>query len=105
MPGALAETIAILVLVVSLAIAIVRPFGLSEALGAVPAAIVVVTTGIVSVGEAGDRLGEIGPTVAFLAAILVFGHLCAEAGVFDHLGSLAARISDGRPRLLLAIVV
>ena len=52
-----------------------------------------------------DRLKEIGPTVAFLAGILVFGHLCAEAGVFDYLGSLAARASDGRPRRLLALVV
>ena len=52
-----------------------------------------------------SALREIGPTVGFLAAILVFGHLCAEAGVFDYLGTLAARASGGRPRRLLVLVV
>jgi arsenical pump membrane protein len=103
--GVAAETIAVAVLVASLYVAVVRPFGTTEALVAVPGAALVVATGIVPWHDAADRLREIGPTVAFLAGILVFGHLCAEAGVFDHLGSLAARISGGRPRRLLALVV
>ncbi|MBN9618323.1 MAG: arsenic transporter, partial [Actinobacteria bacterium] len=41
----------------------------------------------------------------FLAAILLFGHLCAEAGVFTYLGAVAAQISHGRPGRLLAGVV
>ncbi len=105
MHGALAETVAITVLVASLVVAIVRPFGITEAIAAVPAAVLVVATGILSLGDARHRLAEIGPTVAFLAGILVFGHLCADAGVFDYLGSLAALVSDSRPRRLLAIVV
>jgi arsenical pump membrane protein len=44
-------------------------------------------------------------TVAFLAAILVFGHLCSVAGVFDYLGALAARVGATRPRRLFALVV
>jgi arsenical pump membrane protein len=48
---------------------------------------------------------ELAPTVGFLAAVLVFGHLCAEAGVFDYLGERAARASGGVPRRLLAVVV
>jgi arsenical pump membrane protein len=103
--SALAETIASTVLIASLLVAIVRPLGMSEAFAAIPAAGIVVATGIISVNAAGQRLSEIGPTVAFLAAILVLGHLCAEAGVFDYLGSLAARVSNGRPRRLLVIVV
>jgi arsenical pump membrane protein len=59
----------------------------------------------VSPSAALDRLRQIGPTVGFLAAILVFGHLCAEAGVFDYLGARAARASGGRPTRLLALVI
>jgi arsenical pump membrane protein len=103
--GALAETVAVAVLAVSLVVAIVRPFGTSEALIAVPGAALLVATGVVGWQPALDRLREIGPTVGFLAAILVFGHLCAEAGVFGYLGQRAAELSRGRPRRLLAIVV
>src|SRR5581483_1972893 len=52
-----------------------------------------------------ERLRAIGPTVGFLAAILVFGHLCAEAGIFDYLGGVAARASGGSVRRLLLLVV
>jgi arsenical pump membrane protein len=104
-PGALAETIAIVVLAASLAVAVWRPLGTSEAVVAVPGAALVVLTGIIGWDQAVDRIEEIGPTVGFLAAILVFGHLCAEAGVFTYLGSQAARASGGSPQLLLGIVV
>jgi arsenical pump membrane protein len=104
-PGALAETLAVAILIISLLVAVIRPLGLSEAVIAVPGAVLVVLTGIVSWHAALDRLEAIGPTVGFLAAILVFGHLCAEAGVFDYLGTRAALASGGRPRRLLALVV
>jgi len=103
--GAPAETIAVGLLIATLVVAVVRPRGVSEALVAVPAAALIVALGIVPAHAAGDRLREIGPTVGFLAAILVFGHLCAEAGVFDYLGAVAARSSDGSPRRLLVLVV
>ncbi|MGH8861617.1 MAG: SLC13 family permease [Jatrophihabitantaceae bacterium] len=105
MHGALAETVAIAVLAASLLVAIVRPLGLGEAAVAVPGAVLIVATGIVGGHPAVERLEEIGPTVGFLAAILVFGHLCAEAGVFDYLGARAATASAGRPRRLLVLVV
>jgi arsenical pump membrane protein len=103
--GAGAEVLAIALLALTLAAAVVRPRGLSEAVVAVPAAGVLVATGTVPLAAANQRLREIGPTVAFLAAILVFGHLCAEAGVFDYLGSVAARASGGSTTRLLALVV
>ncbi|HEX3336955.1 MAG TPA: SLC13 family permease [Jatrophihabitans sp.] len=105
MHGAAAETIAVALLVISLAFAVLRPRGLTEALVAVPAAGLLVALGIVPADDAGRTLREIGPTVGFLAAILVFGHLCAEAGVFAYLGSRAARASRGEPRRLLGLVV
>jgi len=103
--GAAAETIAIVALVVSIGCAVFRPFGLGEAVVAVPAAAVLVLTGATTWHQALDRIETIGPTVGFLAAILVFGHLCAEADVFAYLGSRAARASRGRPRRLLVLVV
>lgn len=105
MHGAGAETIAVLVLAAALYVAVVRPHGASEALVAVPGAVLVTALGIVPFSAAIHRIEAIGPTVGFLAAILVFGHLCAEAGVFDYLGSVAARTSGGRPRRLLILVV
>jgi arsenical pump membrane protein len=71
----------------------------------VPAAGLLVALGIVPAQAATQTLRQIGPTVGFLAAILVFGHLCAEAGVFGYLGALAARASRGRPTRLLTLVV
>jgi arsenical pump membrane protein len=103
--GAAAETLAIVLLALTLAVAVARPRGLSEAVVAVPAALVLVAADVVPWHEAAQRLREIGPTVGFLAAILVFGRLCAEAGVFDYLGSLAARASHGSAPRLLALVV
>lgn len=105
MPAALAELIAIAILAASLVIAVWRPRGVSEAVVAAPGALIVIATGIVGPHAALDRFKEIGPTVGFLAAILVFGHLCAEAGVFEYLGASAAAASRGRPRRLLALVV
>ena len=105
MNSATEEIVSALLLVASLGTAVVRPLGISEAVVAVPAAGVVVALGIVPADAATATLREIGPTVGFLAAILVFGHLCAEAGVFTYLGTLAAHASRGRPTRLLTLVV
>jgi arsenical pump membrane protein len=104
-PGAIAATVAVALLAACLAVAVLRPRGVSEAVAAVPAAVLVIATGIVPFDAALRRLREIGPTVGFLAAILLFGHLCAEAGIFEYLGSVAARASRGRPPRLLWLVV
>jgi arsenical pump membrane protein len=103
--GAAAETVAVLLLAVTLAVALLRPFGISEAFVAAPAAGLIVALGVVPSSAAAATLRSIGPTVGFLAAILVFGHLCAEAGVFDYLGGIAARASGGRPARLLTLGV
>jgi arsenical pump membrane protein len=105
MTGAAAEIFSVVLLIVSLGFAVARPFGLAEAVVALPAAGLVVLVGIVPADSAWQTLREIGPTVGFLSAILVFGHLCAEAGVFDYLGALGARASRGDPRRLLGLVV
>jgi arsenical pump membrane protein len=105
MHGAAAEAAAVALLVLTLAFAVTRPRGLSEAVVAVPAAAILVALGVVSLHNVNATLDRFGPTVGFLAAILLFGHLCAEAGVFDYLGGRAARASGARPVRLLALVV
>lgn len=105
MHGAAAEVVAAVLLVLTLACAVLRPHGLSEAVVALPAAALLVALGIVPGDAAVDTLREIGPTVGFLAAILVFGQLCADAGVFAYLGARAAQASGGEPHRLLALVV
>lgn len=88
-----------------LGVAVARPFGLSEGFVAVPAALLGLAFGVCSLRQARSSLHELAPTVLFLAAILTFGQLCAAAGVFEFLGGVAARLSLGSGRRLLACVV
>lgn len=105
MTGAAAETLAILLLALTLGAAIVRPFGAPEAVVAVPAALVAVVLGVEPWSEAHRAVDRLGSTVGFLVAILVFGRLCAEFGVFAYLGAQAQRAARGKPTRLLPLVV
>ncbi|GGX88009.1 arsenic transporter [Streptomyces minutiscleroticus] len=81
--------------------AVVRPFGLPEAVVAVPAAALAVATGVISPAHARDEAGVLGPVVGFLAAVLVLAKLCDDEGLFRAGGAWLARTSRGRPRRLL----
>jgi len=87
-----------------LGFAVARPRGLPEAVGAVPAAILAILFGLVSWHDALGELRELGPTVGFLAAVLLLAFLADEAGVFRYAGNIAARWSNGSPQRLLVIV-
>jgi len=95
----------LILIALSLAAAVVRPFGLTEAVVAVPAALIAWLAGLTDEHAARRELGAMAPTVCFLAAILVFGHLCATAGVFDYLAGLVARASSASGRRFLVLVV
>jgi arsenical pump membrane protein len=71
----------------------------------VGAAAVAVATGVETVSGCLHTLRAIGPTVGFLAAILVFGYLCADAGVFRYLGARIAHAAGRDDTRLLALVV
>lgn len=87
-----------------LAWAVGRPRGLPEAVAAVPAALLVVAAGLLPWRDAVAEIRELGPTVGFLAAVLVLAHLAGEHGVFRYAGAVAARVSGHRPaRLLVAV--
>lgn len=102
--ASLAETLSVALLVLVLAGAVVRPFGLPEAVTAVPAAALVVATGALSPAHALDEAERLGPVIGFLAAVLVLAQLCDDEGLFQACGAWMARTAAGRPRRLLGQV-
>lgn len=95
---------ALVLLALILVAAVVRPWGVPEAAVAVPAAGIAVLAGLVTPAGAGKEIVALGPTVGFLAAILLLGHLVDVEGVFAWLGSRLATASRGRPQRLLVLV-
>ncbi|AYN38071.1 arsenic transporter [Streptomyces dangxiongensis] len=100
----LAEALSVVLLVAVLAWAVVRPFGRTEAVMAVPAAGIAIATGAISLDHARAEAERLGPVVGFLAAVLVLAHFCDVEGLFQACGAWTARWAAGRPvRLLTAV--
>jgi arsenical pump membrane protein len=102
--GGLALALALVLLAATLGVAVARPPYLSEALAAAVGAVVLVIVGAVGPSKAGDALRELGPTVAFLAAMLLIADGCRREGLFDAMGAMMARGTRGSPQRLLAFV-
>ncbi|HET8976899.1 MAG TPA: SLC13 family permease [Solirubrobacteraceae bacterium] len=100
----MSETLALVALAITLAAAVARPRWAPDWAVAVAGAVVVVAAGALSLHGARSALGRLGPTVGFLAALLVLADGCRRAGVFDTLGALMALGARNRPRRLLAMV-
>ena len=104
MPEALALLLALLVLAGTLAAAVVHSRWPVEALAAAGGAALLVAVGALSVADARDAIGDLGPTVGFLAALLVLAEGCRREGLFEAMGGLMAAGARGSPRRLLALV-
>jgi arsenical pump membrane protein len=98
------EAVALVALAASLTAAVARWRRVPDWAVAVAAAMIVVLVGALSFHGARTALGRLGPTVGFLAALLVLADGCRRAGVFDALGAVMAFGSGRRPRRLLAMV-
>ncbi|MGN6087761.1 MAG: SLC13 family permease [Actinomycetales bacterium] len=90
--------VALLALVAVLVFAVLRPRGLSEVVAAVPAAVLVIATGGVSLPRAGAEVRSLLPVVGFLVAVLVLAELCEQEGLFDAVGQRLAPRSNGGGR-------
>lgn len=95
--------VAVLLLLLTLGFAVVRPRDLPEAVAAIPAAVLVVSTGVLGWRAAWAEVLVLGPTVLFLAAILVLAGLCRDEGMFEAAGSLMARRARGSATRLLGL--
>ena len=100
----MSEVVALVVLAACLAAAVARPRWAPDWAVAAGGAIVLVAVGILSTADARAALRQLGPTVGFLAALLVLADGCRRAGMFDALGAGMALGSRGRPARLLAMV-
>ncbi|CAM5345442.1 Arsenical pump membrane protein [Streptomyces alboniger] len=100
----LVEFLSVAALAAVLICAVVRPFGRSEAVFAVPAAALLIVAGAVPSAAVRDEAARLGPVIGFLAAVLVLAKLCADEGLFHACGTWMARRAAGRPRTLLAAV-
>jgi arsenical pump membrane protein len=100
----LALALALIALAAALAAAVTRPPWAPEAAVAVVGAGVLIAVGAISPARARHAAAALGPTVGFLAALLVLADGCRRAGLFDALGALLARGARGQPTRLLALV-
>src|SRR5258708_36766178 len=78
----------------------VRPRGWPEAVVAVPAAALLIATGVVTWADAVAEIKDLLPVVGFLAAGLGLAKLCDVAGLFHAAGIAIARPRGRRPRKL-----
>lgn len=100
----MSEAAALVALAVSLGAAVTRPRWAPDWAVATLAASVLLAAGVLSIHQVRQTLASLGPTVGFLATLLVLAGQCGRAGLFEGLGAAMALGARGRPRRLLALV-
>ncbi len=100
----MSELAALLVLAASLGAATARTRWARDWVVATTGAALLLALGVVSFGDVRHTAARFGPTIGFLAALLVLGDGCRRAGLFDALGAIMAVRARGAPRRLFAMV-
>jgi arsenical pump membrane protein len=104
MADAIALPLSLLALAATLSVAVLRPRHVPDALAAGAGAVILIVIGAIGSSRAATAVRDLGPTVGFLAALLLIAEGCRREGLFEALGALMARSSRGDARRFLGLV-
>ena len=97
--------LAVLSLAAVLVFAVGRPRGWPEAFAAVPAVVLLLAVGAISLHDATIEAERLLKVVAFLGAVLVLAKMCDDEGLFEAAGAAMARGRVSSRRLLGQVFV
>jgi arsenical pump membrane protein len=104
MADAIALPLSLLALAATLGVAVLRPRQIPDGLAAGAGAVLLIAIGAIGSSRAAAAIRELGPTVGFLAALLLIAEGCRREGLFAALGNLIAQGARGDARRFLGLV-